>query len=203
MQEACSAREFGYPESSHLIKAPSLSLSKDGGAIRGAGKKSPANSLTGTGSMTAPIATSPSRSYFGPQLSSSYASWSGSAPLAIGWNVSAVELPPGGCAESLRWHRNLGFGENPSPSLTVTAPRRGWLPPRWLGFAASGAKHTPNGYRACASSHAGAKTSLDQKVGCGRTSLAPYMEIALSRFGAGKTRHRQKVLLCGAIDVAH
>ena len=48
---------------------PSISLPKGGGAIRGIGEKFAANPVTGTGSMTVPIATSPGRSGFGPQLS--------------------------------------------------------------------------------------------------------------------------------------
>jgi hypothetical protein len=41
---------------------PSLSLPKGGGAIRGIGEKFAANRVTGTGSMSVPIATSPGRS---------------------------------------------------------------------------------------------------------------------------------------------
>ena len=48
---------------------PSLSLPKGGGAIRGIGEKFTANKLTGTGSLTVPIYTSPGRSGFNPQLS--------------------------------------------------------------------------------------------------------------------------------------
>ena len=51
------------------IAAPTLSLPKSGGAIRGIGEKFAANPATGTGSMSVPIATSPGRSGFGPQLS--------------------------------------------------------------------------------------------------------------------------------------
>jgi hypothetical protein len=48
---------------------PSISLPKGGGAIRGIGEKFAANPVTGTGSLSVPIATSPGRSGFGPQLS--------------------------------------------------------------------------------------------------------------------------------------
>ena len=48
--------------------APSISLPKGGGAIRGIGEKFAANPVTGTGSMTVPLPTSPGRSGFGPQL---------------------------------------------------------------------------------------------------------------------------------------
>ena len=49
--------------------APSISLPKGGGAIRGMGEKFAANPVTGTGFMSVPIATSPGRSGFVPQLS--------------------------------------------------------------------------------------------------------------------------------------
>lgn len=68
--------------------APSISLLKDGGAIRGIGEKFAANPVTGTGSMTVPIATSPGRSDFGPQLSLSYDSGSGNGPFGFGWLLS-------------------------------------------------------------------------------------------------------------------
>ena len=48
--------------------APTISLPKDGGAIRGIGEKFGANAVTGRGSMTLPIFASPGRSGFGPQL---------------------------------------------------------------------------------------------------------------------------------------
>lgn len=67
---------------------PSISLPKGGGAIRGLGEKFAANPVTGTGSMSVPIATSPGRSGFGPQLSLSYDSGSGNGPFGLGWNLS-------------------------------------------------------------------------------------------------------------------
>src|SRR2546427_9738871 len=68
--------------------APSISLPKGGGAIRGMGEKFAANPVTGTGSMTVPLATSPGRSGFGPQLSLSYDSGAGNGPFGFGWNLS-------------------------------------------------------------------------------------------------------------------
>ena len=70
------------------ISAPSISLPKGGGAIRGMGEKFAANPVTGTGSMTVPIATSPGRSGFGPQLSLSYDSGAGNGPFGFGWSLS-------------------------------------------------------------------------------------------------------------------
>src|SRR6266480_256327 len=71
---------------------PSISLPKGGGAIRGIGEKFGANPVTGTGSMTVPIATSPGRSGFGPQLSLSYDSGSGNGPFGFGWSLSLPSI---------------------------------------------------------------------------------------------------------------
>src|SRR5919197_2154330 len=70
------------------VRAPSVQLPKGGGAIRGVGEKFGTNPVTGTGSMSVPIATSPGRSGFGPQLSLSYDSGSGNGPFGFGWSLS-------------------------------------------------------------------------------------------------------------------
>ncbi|MER2603014.1 MAG: SpvB/TcaC N-terminal domain-containing protein, partial [Candidatus Competibacter phosphatis] len=69
-------------------RAPSISPPKGGGAIRGMGEKFAANPVTGTGSMSVPIACSPGRAGFGPQLSLSYDSGAGNGPFGFGWNLS-------------------------------------------------------------------------------------------------------------------
>jgi hypothetical protein len=53
-----SGSDTGGKES-FQISAPSISLPKGGGAIHGMGEKFAANPLTGNGSMSVPIATSP------------------------------------------------------------------------------------------------------------------------------------------------
>src|SRR5690242_47251 len=68
--------------------APSITLPKGGGAIRGMGEKFAANPATGTGSLTIPIALSPARTNFGPQLSLAYDSGSGNGPFGVGWTLS-------------------------------------------------------------------------------------------------------------------
>jgi len=67
---------------------PTISLPKGGGAIRGVGEKFAANPVTGTGSMSVPIAVTPGRSGFSPQLTLSYDSGSGNGPFGLGWNLS-------------------------------------------------------------------------------------------------------------------
>jgi RHS repeat-associated protein len=71
---------------------PSISLPKGGGAIRDIGEKFAANPVTGTGSMSIPIATSPGRSGFGPQLSLTYDSASGNGPFGFGHSLSLQSI---------------------------------------------------------------------------------------------------------------
>jgi RHS repeat-associated protein len=56
------------------------------------GEKFAANPVTGTGSMTIPIAVSPGRSGFAPQLSLSYDSGAGNGPFGLGWNLSLPSI---------------------------------------------------------------------------------------------------------------
>src|SRR5512134_2620664 len=76
----------------HTTNLPSVTLPKGGGAIRGIGEKFSANPVTGTGSMTVPMATSPGRSGFGPQLNLSYDSGSGNGPFGFGWSLSLPSI---------------------------------------------------------------------------------------------------------------
>ena len=89
---ATSPSDSSSSSDSFQIAAPSISLPKGGGAIRGMGEKFAANPVTGTGSMTIPIAVSPGRSGFGPQLSLSYDSGAGNGPFGFGWNLSLPSI---------------------------------------------------------------------------------------------------------------
>jgi RHS repeat-associated protein len=86
------SKEHSTPASGGQISPPSITLPKGGGAIRGIGEKFAANPVTGTGSMTVPIATSPGRSGFGPQLSLTYDSGSGNGPFGFGWSLSLPSI---------------------------------------------------------------------------------------------------------------
>ena len=79
-------------DQSMLIQAPALSLPKGGGAIHGMGEKFSANPVTGTGSMAVPIATSPGRAGFGPQLSLSYDSGAGNGIFGLGWSLGQASI---------------------------------------------------------------------------------------------------------------
>lgn len=79
-------------DQSYLVRPPEVSLPKGGGAIKGIGEKFAANPVTGTGSMSVPIATSPGRSGFGPQLALTYDSGSGNGLFGLGWSLSLPSI---------------------------------------------------------------------------------------------------------------
>jgi hypothetical protein len=58
---------------SFRLSAPAISLSKGGGAIRGIEEQFSANPVTGAAAMTVPLASSPGRAGFGPNLALSEA----------------------------------------------------------------------------------------------------------------------------------
>jgi Salmonella virulence plasmid 65kDa B protein len=75
-----------------FVKAPAVSLPKGGGTIRGIGEKFATNPVTGTGSLSVPIAISPGRSGFGPQLSLSYDSGAGNGVFGFGWSLRLPQI---------------------------------------------------------------------------------------------------------------
>src|SRR5947208_16382116 len=87
-QSTTSMSTSQEPSETNRNPLPAIALPKGGGAIRGVGEKFAANPVTGTGSITVPIATSPGRSGFGPQLSLSYDSGAGNGPFGFGWSLS-------------------------------------------------------------------------------------------------------------------
>jgi RHS repeat-associated protein len=93
MQNSSSGKQDkDNPKEPAGFSAPVISLPKGGGAIRGIGEKFAANPVTGTGSTSVPIATSPGRSGFGPQLSLAYDSGSGNGPFGFGWSLSVPAI---------------------------------------------------------------------------------------------------------------
>src|SRR3989475_2447325 len=78
--------------SSPELHAPAITQPKGGGAIRGIGEKFSANPVTGTGSLSVPIALSPGRSGFGPQLSLAYDSGAGNGSFGLGWSLSLPSI---------------------------------------------------------------------------------------------------------------
>ncbi|KAH8588417.1 SpvB domain-containing protein, partial [Bisporella sp. PMI_857] len=79
-------------EKSTVPKPPAISLPKGGGAIRDIGEKFTANPVTGTGSMSIPLASSMGRSGFGPNLLLSYNSGQGNGAFGTGWQLSLAHI---------------------------------------------------------------------------------------------------------------
>jgi len=79
-------------DKSYFSPPPAVSLPKGRGAIKGMGEKFDANPVMGTGSISVPIATTPSRSGFGSQLSLSYDSGAGNGIFGLGWNLSLPSI---------------------------------------------------------------------------------------------------------------
>lgn len=73
------------------IEATKLELPKGGGAIKGISEAFEANSFTGTGSFSIPIALPTCRN-FSPSLSVNYSSGSGNGVFGIGFNVSIASI---------------------------------------------------------------------------------------------------------------
>ncbi|MGC4064895.1 MAG: SpvB/TcaC N-terminal domain-containing protein [Polyangiaceae bacterium] len=67
---------------------PAIGAPKGGGALRGIGEKFSVNAATGTASLSVPIATSPGRSGFVPDLALSYDSGSGNGAFGLGFHLS-------------------------------------------------------------------------------------------------------------------
>ena len=79
-------------EKQPVFQPPVINLPKGGGAIQGIGEKFQANPVTGTGSMSVPIAMNPGRGGFTPQLALSYDSGAGNSPFGLGWNVGLPSI---------------------------------------------------------------------------------------------------------------
>jgi len=72
--------------------SPTITSPKGGGAIRSIGEKFQANAVTGTGGMSVPIALSPGRNGFTPQLGLSYDSGSGNGEFGMGWGIGLPSI---------------------------------------------------------------------------------------------------------------
>lgn len=82
-----SKRDKAVPAEDFTVRPPSIALPNGGGAIRGMGEKFAANPVTGTASLSIPIATSPGRGGFDPELSLVYDSGNGNGPFGWGWSL--------------------------------------------------------------------------------------------------------------------
>lgn len=71
---------------------PQVQLRRGGGALRGMGERFSTDLATGRGSMTVPMAFSPGRSGFSPQLTLHYHSGNGNGPIGMGWSLPLPQI---------------------------------------------------------------------------------------------------------------
>jgi RHS repeat-associated protein len=83
-----AAQQAEPGQTTDMVQAPELQLPKGGGAIRGIGEKFSSNPVTGTGSLSVPIAISPGRSGIQPQLTLNYDSGNGNGAFGLGWDLA-------------------------------------------------------------------------------------------------------------------
>lgn len=67
---------------------PAIAHPKGGGAVRGIGEKFDVAAATGGGVATVPLASTPGRGGFGPDLTLSYDSGRGNGPFGLGWDLA-------------------------------------------------------------------------------------------------------------------
>lgn len=72
--------------------APTISLPKGGGAIKGIDEKFSVNAINGTANLSIPLPLSPGRNNFTPALSLSYNSGGGNSAFGLGWNLSLPSI---------------------------------------------------------------------------------------------------------------
>jgi len=104
-----SASGGGGASGSTLLMAPTPSLPKGGGAVRGLGEKLSANPVTGTGSMAIPLPFSDGRAGFSPRLQLQYDSAAGAGVFGFGWSLG---LP----AITRKTDKTLPRYEDPPPA---------------------------------------------------------------------------------------
>ncbi|EKU98243.1 RHS repeat-associated core domain protein [Leptolyngbya sp. PCC 7375] len=91
-QHAVTRQDTDQQNSGYYSPPAAVELPKGGGAIRGIGEKFSVNPITGTGSLSIPIFSTPGRAGFSPQLSLSYDSGAGNGAFGLGWNLSIPSI---------------------------------------------------------------------------------------------------------------
>ncbi len=89
-QYSMQPQQNGGNEDSPYYKnaAPSVSMPKGGGAIKGIDEKFSVNAVNGTAGLSIPLPLTPGRGGFTPALSVSYNSGSGNSEFGLGWGLS-------------------------------------------------------------------------------------------------------------------
>lgn len=120
---------------SKIPAAPTLSLPKGGGAVRGMGEKFSVNASNGTASLSIPIKVPPGRSGLQPTLSLTYDSADGNSEFGLGWKLSGVEIITRKTSKGLPKYNDHGTDEEADVFLLAGAED---LVPQWKRDAVSG-----------------------------------------------------------------
>ncbi len=73
-------------------QAPSISLPKGGGALKGIDEKFTVNAVNGTAALEIPLPLTPGRNGFTPALSLQYNSGGGNSAFGLGWDISLPSI---------------------------------------------------------------------------------------------------------------
>jgi RHS repeat-associated protein len=106
---------------SKLPTAPTLSLPKGGGAIRGMGEKFTVNPTNATGAFSIPIKVPPGRSGMQPKLSLEYDSGTGNGEFGLGWRLSGVDSITRKTSKGLPLYNDRGSDEDADVFLLAGA----------------------------------------------------------------------------------
>ncbi|WP_181788277.1 SpvB/TcaC N-terminal domain-containing protein, partial [Streptomyces phytophilus] len=91
MGEGWSGGAEGGREAGEARELPALSLPKAGGALRGMGEKFTTDPVSGTPSLSVPLAVSPARGAE-PALALGYDSGAGNSPFGLGWSLDVPSI---------------------------------------------------------------------------------------------------------------
>lgn len=84
---------LGTDESPYFKSAaPTISLPKGGGALKGIDEKFSVNAINGTAGLQVALPLTPGRSGFTPSLSLAYNSGSGNSPFGLGWSLGLPSI---------------------------------------------------------------------------------------------------------------
>ncbi|HEX9200978.1 MAG TPA: SpvB/TcaC N-terminal domain-containing protein [Acidobacteriaceae bacterium] len=89
---ASGAPAGGAEPVSYSNQLPQIGVPKGGGAIRGIAEKFATSAATGSGSLSVPIATSPGRAGFSPQIAVTYDTGAGNGPFGLGWTLGLPSI---------------------------------------------------------------------------------------------------------------
>ena len=134
--------------------APTISLPKGGGALKGINEKFTVNAVNGTASLQIPFPLTPGRGGFTPNLSVDYNSGSGNSEFGLGWNLSLPSIQRRTNKKLPRYNDSeesdvflLAGAEDLVPKLDYDTASGNWLPDESIGVTTSTGTYNIKRYR--------------------------------------------------------